>query len=104
MAQSSSDTESEPTVILPESAEAKLEVEEIDLASEIVKEVEERISKSEMEANNLKEVLDEMPEKEEAAELEVQKEPAKVEIAQEEETVVEEVVAPVANDEESPGD
>ncbi|CAG5096196.1 Oidioi.mRNA.OKI2018_I69.XSR.g14511.t1.cds [Oikopleura dioica] len=97
---SSSDTESEPTVILPES---KLEMEETDLASEIVKEVEERISKSEMEANNLKEVKAE--EKSEAdvqvAEEVLQKDVSE-EVAPEEDSVVQEVVAVVVDESAAP--
>lgn len=100
--QSSSDTESEPTVILPESTEAQVEMEEIDLASEIVKEVEERISKSEMEANNLKEVGDKTSKNEETSEPAIEKMPAN-EIAEEGEVIVQEVLAIITNDEEDPG-
>jgi len=99
--QSSSDTESEPTVILPESTEAQVEMEEIDLASEIVKEVEERISKSEMEANNLKEVGDKTSKNEETSEPAIEKKPAN-EIAEEGEVIVQEVLAIITNDEEDP--
>ena len=103
MAQSSSDTESEPTVILPKSTEAQVEMEEIDLASEIVKEVEERISKSEIEANNLKEVeADKLSENEESPEPAIEKESTD-KIAKEGEAIVQEVLAIVKNDEEAPG-
>merc|ERR1719223_1682803 len=102
MAQSSSDTESEPTVILPKSTEAQVEMEEIDLASEIVKEVEERISKSEIEANNLKEVeADKLSENEESPEPAIEKESTD-KIAKEGEAIVQEVLAIVKNDEEAP--
>jgi len=72
------------------------------LASEIVKEVEERISKSEKEANNLKEVEDKISENKEASEPAIEKELYNV-IAEEEEPIVQEVLSQVTNDEEEPG-